>query len=231
VRELRCELAALRFRLALKQLFDRCAKANFNPNQPRVPRGDPDGGQWTDDSRWSNSRTDNLNVDPESALVLSDVAPGNFFKPGTRIAQAETSGRYSVNLNEEEQYGGHTKRDHVGKTSLELIEVLRRRRIDYLTHSLIGKRQGSFESYEAANDFVNRTLGQNRNVVDLVANGKLNEAFVKARFGHKTGREAFRPAPNMDPIIRSTYGVGVLIRHDPRSSRGFRVITSYPRND
>ncbi|MEX1060624.1 MAG: hypothetical protein WED13_06345 [Methyloceanibacter sp.] len=24
------------------------AKANFNPNQPRVPRGNPDGGQWTD---------------------------------------------------------------------------------------------------------------------------------------------------------------------------------------
>jgi hypothetical protein len=24
-------------------------KANFNPNQPRVPRGNPDGGQWTDD--------------------------------------------------------------------------------------------------------------------------------------------------------------------------------------
>jgi hypothetical protein len=23
------------------------AKANFNPNQPRVPRGSPDGGQWT----------------------------------------------------------------------------------------------------------------------------------------------------------------------------------------
>jgi hypothetical protein len=23
-------------------------KANFNPNQPRVPRGNPDGGQWTD---------------------------------------------------------------------------------------------------------------------------------------------------------------------------------------
>ena len=22
-------------------------KANFNPNQPRVPRGNPDGGQWT----------------------------------------------------------------------------------------------------------------------------------------------------------------------------------------
>jgi hypothetical protein len=47
VRELRCELAALRFRLALKRLIDHCAKANFNPSQPRVPAGHPDGGQWT----------------------------------------------------------------------------------------------------------------------------------------------------------------------------------------
>jgi hypothetical protein len=45
VRALRCELAALRFRLALKKLFERCAKANFDPNQPRVPAGHPDGGQ------------------------------------------------------------------------------------------------------------------------------------------------------------------------------------------
>ena len=28
---------------------DRALKANFNPNQPRVPRGNPDGGQWTSD--------------------------------------------------------------------------------------------------------------------------------------------------------------------------------------
>jgi hypothetical protein len=34
---------ALAFRLALD------GKANFNPNQPRVPRGRPDGGRWTRD--------------------------------------------------------------------------------------------------------------------------------------------------------------------------------------
>ena len=31
------------------------AKHNFNPGQPRVPAGDPDGGQWTSggsDSAW-----------------------------------------------------------------------------------------------------------------------------------------------------------------------------------
>jgi hypothetical protein len=28
--------------------LERALKANFNPNQPRVPAGNPDGGQWTD---------------------------------------------------------------------------------------------------------------------------------------------------------------------------------------
>jgi hypothetical protein len=44
---LRAKLAAARFRLtaiALKQLL---GKANFDPNQPRVPRGNRDGGRWT----------------------------------------------------------------------------------------------------------------------------------------------------------------------------------------
>lgn len=36
---LQLELSLLRFELALK--------ANFNPSQPRLPAGNPDGGQWT----------------------------------------------------------------------------------------------------------------------------------------------------------------------------------------
>jgi hypothetical protein len=33
--------------LAKARHLARVAKVNFNPNQPRVPRGNPDGGQWT----------------------------------------------------------------------------------------------------------------------------------------------------------------------------------------
>lgn len=39
--------AAANFELAMRR-HARALKANFNPNQPRVPRGNPDGGQWTD---------------------------------------------------------------------------------------------------------------------------------------------------------------------------------------
>ncbi len=41
--------ASERFRISARALRDELAgKAGFNPNQPRVPRGRHEGGQWTD---------------------------------------------------------------------------------------------------------------------------------------------------------------------------------------
>lgn len=56
------------------------AKAGFDPNQPRVPPGNPDGGQWT--------RTGG----GDSRRILSNANPANFTKPGTRLAQARRGG-------------------------------------------------------------------------------------------------------------------------------------------
>lgn len=39
---------------ALRRHAEACRKANFNPNQPRVPAGNPDGGQWTSEENWSD---------------------------------------------------------------------------------------------------------------------------------------------------------------------------------
>jgi hypothetical protein len=44
--ELKWNLAALRFQLALIRFEQLRRKTNFNPSQPRVPMGNPDGGQW-----------------------------------------------------------------------------------------------------------------------------------------------------------------------------------------
>ena len=46
---LRWHAAAMRVELTLIKLAHFYRKANFNPNQPRVPAGNPDGGQWTRD--------------------------------------------------------------------------------------------------------------------------------------------------------------------------------------
>jgi hypothetical protein len=89
--------ASLRFELHLK---------TFNPNQPRVPAGNPDGGQWTNDS---------------------EGAQGSWQDDGTIIFLADRDDRrYSVDLREEESQSGHALREHVGKTDVEMLQRVRR---------------------------------------------------------------------------------------------------------
>ncbi|RYY11232.1 MAG: hypothetical protein EON55_14740 [Alphaproteobacteria bacterium] len=92
------------------------------------------------------------------------------------------------------------------------------------------RRDGSFESVESASDYVDRTLEQNAAEVDDVATGKRSNAFITSRFGYRTGREAYT-AGQLEPYMRTTYRVGIFILHEPRSPRGYRIYTAYPRND
>lgn len=82
-RQLEWSLAARRFQIAYARHVQALIKAGFNPDQPRVPAGNPDGGQWT--SAAGNGR---LN-DPH---IVSDVTPDNDWKPGARYAQNPTRG-------------------------------------------------------------------------------------------------------------------------------------------
>lgn len=52
-------------------------RSHFNPDQPRVPAGHPDGGQWTTDGGARN--------DPR---VVSDASPDSDWQPGARYAQS-----------------------------------------------------------------------------------------------------------------------------------------------
>jgi hypothetical protein len=54
---------------------------------------------------------------------------------------------------------------------------------------------------------------------------------IEKRFGYVTGKEAFRANSDDDPYIRDTYGVRVVLRHDLRSDRGYRVYTAFPINE
>ena len=49
---LKWHAAALRFEIALRR-HDLALKGGYNPDEPRVPRGNPDGGQWTSDGSSS----------------------------------------------------------------------------------------------------------------------------------------------------------------------------------
>ncbi len=65
---------------------DQARKANFNPNQPRVLAGNPDGGQWTAEGSGINDHR-----------VISDATPDNDWKPGAAYAQRRTRGPILIN--------------------------------------------------------------------------------------------------------------------------------------
>ena len=148
-----------------------------------------------------------------------------------RLAQVEPAASDAVNLKEEEEkFGGHTISRHVARLDEELLENVRRDRYVGPIFTIARRAQGSFLSIEDANNFVNRTLDDNRPEVDAVANGKQSEAEFIKRFGYVTGKEAFRPDVDSLPHMRPTYEVYVHIQAERRSKKGFRVFRSYPLN-
>lgn len=194
-------LASLRLWLALKR----------NPNwylQPRAPSGTPEGGQWVQ----------------SAPLTESDDSP-------VLLAQAESPAFRPVNLMEEEAAGGHTLQMHVGRSPESLRARVAAGIRRSLFYSRILYRDGSFPSLAAATKLVNATLARNRAVMEKVAAGKMQDAFVTASFSSQTGIEAFKPSPYAQPYLRPTYGVGVYIIHDRRRPNGFRVQTAYPREE
>jgi hypothetical protein len=86
---LRWRMASHRVALTFYRLKALLRKANFNPNQPRVPRGNPGGGKWTD--AGGSTR-------PNSGAVLSDAIPNDVWKPGALVAQAGSRGRGSYSI-------------------------------------------------------------------------------------------------------------------------------------
>ncbi len=87
----RSDAAWDKFIAAFKRHWNACRKAlhpsHYDPNQPRVPAGHPDGGQWTSDGPETVPATGGAN-DPR---VLSDATPDNDWIPGARYAQNDSS--------------------------------------------------------------------------------------------------------------------------------------------
>jgi hypothetical protein len=84
---LRRELAAINAELKFRR-FIRSLKAGFNPGQPRVPRGNPGGGQWTSEGGTGAGEGSGRN-DPR---ILSDATPDNDWQPGAQYAQNRARG-------------------------------------------------------------------------------------------------------------------------------------------
>jgi hypothetical protein len=256
---LRAEVAELRADLKRRRELE----AKYSPSQPRVPAGNPRGGQWTDRSGGGTvagpSQDTGQSQDADLTLPMGNVDLGDVsesselgdlfrIKPDSprtdagnrsdsivKIAADESERRYSVDLREEEARGGHTLRDHVGKTDDYLIGVMNADYKRYQSRNLeiteFRDAEGSFATREQANDHVNQLLKLERDKVDRVATGMEKQVKLESRIGSVTGYEAFRPNGDSDPYIRDTYGVRAVIVNDSRSPRGYTVRTAFPVNE
>jgi hypothetical protein len=84
----KCKLAAARFESAFLRYGEMLRKAGFNPNQPRVPAGNPDGGQWTSEGGdTTRARLADAGRTLDS-IVMSDASPDPII-PGTQYAQTQ----------------------------------------------------------------------------------------------------------------------------------------------
>ncbi|RCW79559.1 HK97 family phage prohead protease [Phyllobacterium bourgognense] len=229
----------------------------YNPDQPRVSAGNPDGGQWTDSGGGGASGKPltqeafdrRAREKPEgtaarggrfgAALPAKKPDTGPKAPDGTPVKLVQDKGdskRYSVDLDEEEvPIGiGHTKSRHIAQSDESLKARMRgdysRRETPRYTVTKWSEAYGSFENQAKANDMVNKVLENNQAIVDAVASGERNEATLNMRFEHPTGREVYQATGDSRPYVRTTFNVFVYIRHDNRIGRGYRVRTAYPNN-
>lgn len=91
--DLKCEVAAQRFILAVRRLSNLLRKGGFDPDQPRDDRG-----RWTDAGAGDPGSGDG--DDGQHILVGG---------PGARSG-------YPVDIFDEDALGGHTFERHVGKS-------------------------------------------------------------------------------------------------------------------
>jgi hypothetical protein len=73
-REIKYQLAAARFEAALIRHAYACRKADFNADQPRVPAGSPEGGQWTAEGGSAGNATE-VAPAPGETVDMSAAGP------------------------------------------------------------------------------------------------------------------------------------------------------------
>jgi hypothetical protein len=80
--QVRRDLTALKFELALRRIFHK-----YSPDQPRVPAGSPEGGQWTSGGGGQLTVVDGRDhVGVSDSRILSDASPDPV-RPGAQYAQ------------------------------------------------------------------------------------------------------------------------------------------------
>jgi hypothetical protein len=246
-------LAVLRQEVAeLRAENKRCREleAKYSPSQPRVPSGNPRGGQWTDRSGGQGTVASpsqdpgqgtgtslaqpmgNVDIgDVSGSSELSDlfqIKPAANRAEGVQLAAGEG---YPVDLLQERALGGHTIETHLRSRESVVNDV--RGTIDYARRngdSTDDVRQSSFTSLEAANKLVNATISEHPEQVNRVVNGLSPRETLHSEFSAPTGFEAYVRNERSAVVLSDTYAVRVVIVPDGRVAKGFRVDTAFPTN-
>lgn len=208
---LKCEVAALRFILAVRRLSNLLRKGGFDPDQPRDDRG-----------RWTDAGGDPGSGGGGDGQVILVGGPG------------ARSG-YPVDVLDEDALGGHTYERHVAKSGDYLKARVVGSRTNVAGIFTVGERRaGSFTSLEAANKLINSTISQNGPKVDGFSAGRfphsLPVTYLITDFDSPTGYEAFAPNDRVQPRIRTTYGVTVRLVRTDKSEKGYYVHSAWPTN-
>src|SRR5579884_2135290 len=87
-------LAANAFEMKLRELA-RAIKGGFNPDQPRVPAGQPDGGQWTSDTGATYELVGTRPISSQNTVHdvggEADVSVGSILSAARKLAASRPS--------------------------------------------------------------------------------------------------------------------------------------------
>lgn len=228
----------------------------YRPDQLRVPAGNPDGGQWTDEGGGGGASTRDRvarNKPPKDKKPIASDAPSQPVHAtdssprmldevidqeptpfdGAEITPAADRWGYNVDLEEEERgtptsRRGHAIERHVGKTREEIISrIFEEKYFNGL--ELEYPIIGTFQDIYEANLYVNEALRRQSALVEAVKRGEFGNRpkWIVQEIGLPTGREG--EFDGVSVKFRETRAVKVSIQR-ANNKNGFRVITAYPSN-
>ena len=228
----------------------------YRPDQLRVPAGNPDGGQWTDEGGGGGASTRDrvarnkpskdkkpiasdapaqpVRATDSSPRMLDEVIdkePSPF--DGAEITPAADRWGYNIDLTEEERgtptsRRGHAIERHVGKTREEIFKRIIEEKYfnGYMYDYPI---IGTFQGLYEANLYVNEALRRQSTLVEAVKRGEFGNSpkWIIQDIGLPTRREGEFDGVSL--TFNVTRAAKVSIQR-ANNKNGFRVITAYPSN-
>ena len=232
----------------------------YRPDQLRVPAGNPDGGQWTDEGgggganlrdRVARNRTP-ADGKPSSSTPSAETSPADAantpqtyrddFVPGDQppidgaeILPAADRG-YNVDLQKEEQgfpdsERGHTLRDHVGKSRSDIEARIKSMQMRALI-TAVSPIIGTFRGEEEAGRLVNEALARSRDIVEDVIDGVYGKEpkRIFKELNFYTGFEGYVSPLDADMVLFRDTTGVSVVIQQQANKQGFRVITAFPSN-